>query len=282
MQHAQGPRQEVPAPGGFRSASSRKWVLLSPCNAVVPDSFEWIETDPTRHDRLLAQMQRLRGRVYLEDGAIQSSQLTDGRHRVEADESSWHLLVVDECDQVRGCVRHLAHPENICFSQLQISDSALAASAEWGEKLHAAVECELSLSRRMDLPCVEIGGWALEAGVRGTSEAVRMALAMYSLSRELGGAVGISTATRRHCSASILRRLGGRSLECEGLELPPYEDPQFKCEMELLRFYSWAPNPRYTMWIEQITEELRTVSVLTAGFRRIVSPVRGQAMAASC
>ena len=93
-----------------------------------------------------------------------------------------------------------------------------------------------------------------------------MALAMYSLSQLLGGSVGISTATRRHCSASILRRIGGRGLEYAGSELPAYDDPQFKCKMEVLRFYSWAPNPRYAVWIEKIKQELRTVHVLTNGF----------------
>ena len=74
--------------------------------------------------------------------------------------------------------------------------------------------------------------------------------------------MGISTVTRRHCSASILRRIGGRSLKFAGLELPPYDDPQFKCEMEVLRFYSWAPNPRYKVWIEEIRQELGAIPVL--------------------
>jgi hypothetical protein len=238
--------------------------LLSPPAAVVPRCFGKIETDASRREKLLADMQRLRGSVYLEDGAIDTSQLTDGKHRVDADEGSWHLLVVDQDDRVCGCVRHHAHSNRAKFSHLGISRSALGRSEEWGQKLKAAVESELEISRRLDLPCVEIGGWALDAGIRGTSEAVRMALAMYSLSQELGGAIGISSATRRHCSASILRRIGGRSFEYDGLEIPPYDDPQFKCEMELLRFYSWAPNPRYSVWIEEMRQELRTVPVVTA------------------
>jgi len=36
--------------------------------------------------------------------------------------------------------------------------------------------------------------------------------------------------------------------------------------MEVLRFHSWAPNPRYTVWIDKIKQELRTVHVLTNGF----------------
>jgi len=249
-----------------RRTSSRKWVLLCPANTSVRDRFDCVHADPTRRDRLLTEMQKLRGRIYLKDGAIEASELTDGKHRVDADDDSWHLLVLDEDDRVCGCVRQNVYPEKIAFSNLDVSRSALAQSEEWGEKLKVAVKSELRLSRRLNLPCVEIGGWALAEDIRGTTEAVRMALAMYSLSQLLGGSVGISTATRRHCSASILRRIGGRGLEYGGAELPTYDDPQFKCKMEVLRFYSWAPNPRYTVWIDKIKQELRTVHVLTNGF----------------
>jgi hypothetical protein len=240
----------------------RNWVLLSPANAAVPDCFADVHIDANRRDKLLAEMQRLRGSVYLEDGAITANQLTDGRHRIDADDLSWHLLVVDQEDRVCGCVRQQVYPQNAHFAQLNISRSELARSVEWGSKLKAAAESELELSRRLDLPCVEIGGWALTTSIRGTAEAVRMALAMYGLSQELGGAMGFSSVTRRHCSASILRRIGGRAFEYAGLQLPSCQDPQFNCEMELLRFYSWAPNPHYTAWIEEIRQELRTIPVV--------------------
>jgi hypothetical protein len=35
--------------------------------------------------------------------------------------------------------------------------------------------------------------------------------------------------------------------------------------MEVLRFYSWAPNPRYQVWIEEIKHELRATLVLANG-----------------
>lgn len=264
MQPARRSREAMPAPPReLRSTSSRKWLLLSPRGTRVPDYFGRVHTDASRRDNLFSEMQRLRGSVYLEDGAINANQLTDGRHQADVDEASWHLLVVDKDDQVRGCVRFHAYPEGAHFLHLNVSRSPLAWSEEWGEKLKGAVESELALSQRLDLPYVEIGGWALAAGIRGTSEALRMALAMYSLSEAFGGSIGISTATQRHCSASILRRIGGRALEYAGVELPSYDDPQFRCRMEVLRFYSWAPNPRYTPWIEEIKQELHAVPVLT-------------------
>jgi hypothetical protein len=57
---------------------------------------------------MLAEMQRLRGSVYLRDGAIQKHELTaDGRHRLSVDEQSWHILLVDGAKRVKGCMRYL-------------------------------------------------------------------------------------------------------------------------------------------------------------------------------
>jgi hypothetical protein len=33
--------------------------------------------------------------------------------------------------------------------------------------------------------------------------------------------------------------------------------------MELLRFYSWEPNPRYRVWVEDIKAELKKIRVVT-------------------
>jgi len=54
---------------------------------------------------MLARLQRLRGSVYLEDGAITEADLTpDGRHLSPVDERAWHVLAVEAGGQVRGCV----------------------------------------------------------------------------------------------------------------------------------------------------------------------------------
>ena len=82
------------------------------------------------------------------------------------------------------------------------------------------------------------------------------------MSRSSGGGVGITAATRRNHSSSILRRIGGRALVTDGVELPHYYDPQYTCEMEILRFESELPNPRYEVWIEEIRAHLQTATVV--------------------
>ncbi len=58
---------------------------------------------------------------------------------------------------------------------------------------------------------VELGGWAVSERARGTAAPLALALAVWAFSRRGRGALGLTTATYRHCSATILKRLGGRS-----------------------------------------------------------------------
>jgi hypothetical protein len=211
----------------------------------------------------MSQMQRLRGAVYLRDGAVtQSELLADGRHRQLIDDTSWHVLVIDKKGRVCGGARCNESPNHIAFSRLGIARSGMAQSDVWGMKLREAVEADLRLARARDVSYVEFGGWALTEELRCSTEGLRIALAMYGLAQNLGGCIGVSNATRRHRSSSILRRIGGLPLIADGVELPAYYDSQYTCEMEILRFDSAAPNPRYEPWIGEIRAHLLTTPVI--------------------
>jgi hypothetical protein len=108
----------------------------------------------------------------------------------------------------------------------------------------------------------EVGGWAVSKTARCTSEGLVLALATYSLGRIAGGAVGLTTATVRHASSKILRRLGGSSLEAFGSTVPSYYDARYGCEMELLRFDSRRPMARYAHLIERLKDRLADACVV--------------------
>jgi hypothetical protein len=236
--------------------------LLAPSQSTV-SQFNQAVVDPGRHHRLLAEAQRLRGRIYLQDGAIQASELAAGdRHIQAADDQAWHLLTVDDNEAVIACIRYFAHEPSISFSDLSIAGSDVARSAELGTRVRAAVETELGCARRRGVWYVELGGWAVCEFLRCTTEPIRTLLTVYALSQLRGGAVGLSTATARHHSSSILRRIGGRPLKANGVEVASYYDPQYACEMELLSFDSEFPNQRYARWIGDCREVLRQVPVV--------------------
>jgi hypothetical protein len=245
------------------AAVRRHLVLLAPDAAGIPPGFESIRPNDERHESLLAKAQRLRAEAYLEDGAIKPSQLTeDGRFCTPKDAESWHLLSLNEAGDVLGCARYLSHDNTVSFTKLGVSRAAFAQDEHWVRKLRWAVEADLQLARKRSYAYVEVGGWALHQELRGSAEALRIALGAYALARNLGGCIGVTTATTRHSSASILRRIGGESLTSGGAELPSYHDPNYQCEMNVLRFESNRPNPRYEAWIEQIRTEIWTAPLI--------------------
>ena len=248
-------------------------VLLAPSAAAVPETMENHASDSFLHERFLSGLQRLRGRIYLKDGAIERRQLApDGRHEQPADYQSWHLLATDSLGTVCGCARYLPHPNTAEFAQLGVSRSALAHSEQWGAKLRAAVDAEMAVARERNISFVEVGGWALVEELRLTTAALKIALVTYSLAKLLGGCIGIGTATHRHASSSILKRIGGRPLELDGTEFPSYFDPQYKCQMEILRFDSRCPNPKYTGLIDELTASL--LGLPTISRTGVLEPLR--------
>jgi len=243
-------------------------VVLAPADVYLPNSFIRTVRNPGQHAMLLSELQRLRGRVYSEDGAIDHSELTsDGRFIQPIDNYAWHLVRLNANGEVCGCSRYMAYPGNLRFGETGVSRSPLSRSREWSGRFRAAIESEIALANRLRVDYVEVGGWALSPELRCTSEALRIALCTFSMARLLGGGIGVTTATERHCSSSILRRIGGQPLMTQGVEIPRYFDPHFDCTMEVLRFDSARPNPRFERWIEELKDYLSGVPVIRGAIR---------------
>jgi hypothetical protein len=257
-------------------------LLLAPPHGSLPDTLEHVEVDEDRHAELLGDVQRLRGRIYLQDGAIEPHHLTaDGRHQTAEDEKSWHLLMLDKVGRVAACVWYLAHAADVPLAGLRVRHCPLAQHPIWRDALWGAVESELAEARREGLGFAEVGGWAVTESSRCTSEGLVLALAGYSFGRLMGGTLGITTATVRHCSSTILRRLGGTDLGLGDRAIPPYYDPQYDCEMELLRFDSRHPSPKYSLLIEMLKEKLSDVLVVAGRDQRGLDREYGLELAAA-
>lgn len=240
----------------------RRNLLLSP-TSVDPGPFSDVAVDSSSHHSRLAEAQRLRGRVALSEGAVDPTQLlADGRHVQAADQYSWHLLTLDADGRVAACMRYLRHDRDVNFNDLAISRSALARSRTWGRELRKAVEADLRHARCRGCSYVELGGWVISEALRCTTEALRMIATAYAFAQLCGGALGISTASTQRCSAAILKRIGGQQLEARGVQLPSYYDRHYRCHMEVLRFDSSRPNPRYSKWMDACRSQLRDVPVI--------------------
>lgn len=248
-----------------RSAASatERIVFLAPPSASGLESFPRVELDAERHASLLADVQRFRGGIYLKDGAIQTQQLTpDGRHRTPEDETAWHMVLVDEEARVDGCVLYREHEPGVTFDQLRVKNCPLAQDPAWRPRFLEAISSELQRARDEGLRYVEVGGWAVSEKSRRTAGSLALALAVYGFSRRGAGTLAMTTATFRHCSAKILKRLGGARFDTGTETLPPYYDPRYRCQMELLRFDSRRPNPQYEGLIARIEQTLDRVRVI--------------------
>lgn len=241
----------------------RRLFLLAP-PGQRPFRFREVAADPDLHADALARVQRFRGQVYVEEGNLTSEDLAfGGRHVQAADAKSWHLFTMNGQNEVEACGRLLPHPENVDYRDLGVAHSSLAESKEWGPVLREAVEEEIRIARDRGLRFVEIGGWAVSRRLRCTTEAVRICVAGYALSQAIGGTIGLGTANIGHHSSAILRRMGGRPLAKADQPIPRYYEPRYRAELEILRFDSAEPNPRYAAQIEQCVRALSTVTVIT-------------------
>src|SRR3954454_14479572 len=202
--------------------------LLAPPKSGIAHNFSHPTKDEHLYDQFLSGMQRLRGSIYLKDGAIKPWELDDeGRFHMQADEQSWHLLLLDDSKTVIGCARYLVHPSDVSYNRLRIAQTPLARSEAWGSKVRRAVEADLKRVREQGLAYVEVGGWALAEEWRGTRAALEILVGSYALGQIWGGCLGSCTATVRHSSSSMLRRLGGESFTVGNEALQAYEDPNY-------------------------------------------------------
>jgi hypothetical protein len=239
-------------------------VLLAPSAAVVPNHFADVDVDPTRHAHLLEGLQRLRGGVYVGDGALESERLAGGRHIQAIDDASWHVVSMTGDGAITACARLRAHRPGCDIQSLGVWSSALARSTEWADRLRNAIGADLAMARLRNVHYVEFGGWAVGEEWRRTTTTVSTAMATYALGECLGGFLGVTTATVRHCSSRMLRKLGGHSFDADGAEVPSYFDPQYGCDMELLRFDSRLPTHRYGGLVGDVVRSLWSVPIVCA------------------
>jgi hypothetical protein len=245
------------------AAIEQQLVLVAPLQVSGFDSFKNVTNDTTRNRQLIREMQRLRGSIYLDEGNVKRHELTsDGRHQTAEDDKSWHLLMTDEKGRVRSCALYLEHEDPSSVQDLRLKNCPLVKRAESRHKVKFAIESAMTEARGAGLRFAELGGWAISKDRRGSPEGLMMALATYGLSRMLGGAIGITTANVAHSCSSILRRLGGSYLEFEGSAIPSYFDPKYNTEIDLLRFDSRYPSPKYAELIEMVMGKLANVAVI--------------------
>jgi hypothetical protein len=201
-------------------------------------------------------LQRLRGNAYMEYAPVAATLLPDGRHYQAIDEHSWHVVLHTPEGQAVGCSRYRKIDFDI--EQLQSVKSPIAKSPLTSGRFRAAFYEQFECAKRRGVHYGEAGAWALSSEVRCSTAAFNIALMTFALAERLGGGIAATTATTRHQSSSILRRIGGAPIG----GFAPYYDPSYDCTIELLQFDIEAVAPRYRAKLDQFRAELAFTPVV--------------------
>jgi hypothetical protein len=199
---------------------------------------------PPDYDDVIAAIQRLRGSVYVADGALPPSFIEpDGRHRSALDEISYHLTLWN--GKVEGCLRCTLYPSDYPVEKYKVFElirrMPIEQAALYGHSLKkylAEWECK-------GFKVGETGGLAINETFRMNAVSMAIPLAGWSLARIKKRQVWIASATERNRSAEILCRLGGWRLKHDGMELPAFFDAAYGCKMEFIGFDSDTLNPKF-------------------------------------
>lgn len=234
-----------------------QYKVLAPSRHDVPRSLVRNTVSSDTHLKLMTGIQKLRGKVYREYEGIAATLLSDGRHcQGKLDEESWHILLQDSRGEVRGCARY--RPITDGFEQLTCSKSSLAKSATSARALRLAFEQQFELARQRGGHFGEAGAWAIDESARCSTAAVNIALMSFALAARLGAEIAVTTATTRHASSAILKRLGAQPFG--GFE--PYFEPMFGCEIEVLQLDMTNLQDRYLAKLAQLQSVLADVEVI--------------------
>ncbi len=233
-------------------AAIRRKVDELPCSILPPgansnmQSAASLDRSAYEYERALAEVQRFRGRIYLADGAIPQSALDcTGRHCMDGDRDSWHLLIKNKRDELCGCIRIRLFSAPVDIAELHIAQTVSRLPHETKLSHLRALKRLRDLAASAELLFGEAGGWAVGDELRNSSAGVTLAVAVWPLCRMLGGAIAVAAATARHGSADILARLGGTALSDGQQPLQSFYDDYFRCEMHVMSFDSRRLSERY-------------------------------------
>src|SRR5215471_10914485 len=142
------------------------FVILPPSSQTIPTAFRNQQADSRMRFALLTKVQRFRGRIYLEEGAITRRELTsDGLHKSPVDDESWHVISLDSQGQVCACLRFLEESDLRNFDDLWVSRAPAARSTS-AKAFRQAVEREIHTARETGVRFGEVGGWAVAENYR--------------------------------------------------------------------------------------------------------------------
>ncbi len=236
------------------------FLLLAPANARIPNVFSRVEENKQAHETWLKQAQQLRGRVYLEDGAITQDDLDNtGRHISRHDECSWHFLVLDAEEHLRGVMRcQFWYPQQKLpeISEMHLYPLLERMKQPTREQYQNSIKAFIAAQQTKNC-FFEVAGLAVESSSQGITVGSMLGVSGYSIANLKDSGTAIAAATNRHNASRLFHKLGGFGFE----NLTPFFDSRYGCEMEFIGFNSLEPAPAIKEMITIVEEKLCAAQV---------------------
>jgi hypothetical protein len=244
-------------------------TIVAPSVAQVPDWLSNVLANERVYQEVIEEIQRFRGYVYVQDKAIPSSALDEqGRHYSEYDYRAWHIIFRERRQELCGAIRvglvdYGDYGDTEESDPLQVLQFLSHIPSDTKAPLETAVRRFLDNCRTLAPSICEPGAWAVAEDVRKSRVAPILAASIWSLGRVMGGGIGVATATTRHGSADILKKMGGFDLFLNGMPLVPFYDSYHQCYIELIGFDSDYLNPRLEPTVAEVQDYISNLPIIT-------------------
>jgi predicted GNAT family N-acyltransferase len=221
------------------------------------------QNEPDLQRATLEEMQRFRGKVYLDNQVIPAQALDErGRHFSAFDFVCWHFLMRKGDGRLCGCIRARLHTVGNDCDDFALHEMINRLEANQKRRYANAVQSFLENAYRQERPLLEVGGWAVDRGFRNSMAAPLLTLACYALAQLLGNCLVLASAGNVNGSANILRRFGGLPLQEGESNLPSFFDAHHNCDIDILAFDCFLIPPKYQATVDEVRRFLRQSRVL--------------------
>jgi hypothetical protein len=218
---------------------------------MLSDTFDFVLVPPhdlplpcrragRRYDlaELRKDIQKLRGRVYIQDGAISADELDEaGRHLFCGENTRWYVAVVEmNSGTLLAANGYSAHFQPAkALHGTHVRHILERAPVEQAQALIREYESVVKNCLQLGHGFGEGAGWIASPGIQALNSGILAALAGPALFNCIGVRVSMCVATQRHSANAILKRIGMRPLLGD-VTSSVFDDPTYGCRMEALAF----------------------------------------------
>lgn len=251
VKHLNLASEEVSGRGRMRSILAESQLRLN----VLPPSVEAKNAGLWVHEGALQMIRRFRGAMCLSNGLVPAEAVdATGCHYLSCDSLNYHLLLSEPNGKLAACLRVRFHALGTTASGLRMFESIRRIPPVY--RASSSLNEALLEGRRKQLGVAELGGWVAAPVWRESLAAQMLPVFAWALVRQVQESVMLEHADATGETPSILRSVGGRPLDHQGMRIPAVHDAHHGRPMEVLTAHSCVARDELHFQVEEAREVL--------------------------